>query len=248
MSSPPNVLVPAAARPAARIVTAHLIAGVLVCVVSMLLFAALWEAVEDKNRVTTGLDRAVLTWMNHHQIPWVTTLARGLAFLGSPPVIVAIAAVGTLAGFAWRRVRGAAWTLPLAVVGAGVLIQGIKIAFHRPRPTLFSPLLHESGYSFPSGHSLIAIVVYGLLGYFLMSAFKRHAARFAVGALTVLFVILIGLSRPYVQVHYPTDVLAGWAVGLPWLVTCLVLHERLAKRWPPAGQPVFKKESAPRAG
>lgn len=248
MSSPPNVLVPADTRHTARIAAAHLIVGVLVCVVSMLLFAGLWEAVEDNNRHTTAFDRNVLTWMNRHQIPWLTPLACGLAWLGSPPVIVALAGVGTLVGFVSRRVRGAAWTLPLAVVGAGLLIQGIKIAFHRPRPTLFTPLLHESGYSFPSGHSLIAIVVYGLLGYFLMSAFKRHAARFAVGALTVLFVILIGLSRPYVQVHYPTDVLAGWAVGLPWLVTCLVLHERLAKRWSSAGRPVFKQESAPRAG
>lgn len=243
MSSPRNVRVPADTRHAARIAAAPLIVGVLVCLASLAAFAGLWDTVKDQDRLTTAFDHAVLTWMHHHQIPWLTTLARGLAFLGSPPVVVAIAAFGTLAGFVWRRVRGAAWTLPLAVLGAGILIQAIKIAFRRPRPTLFAPLLHENGYSFPSGHSLIAIVVYGLLGYFLMALFQRRAARLTIGALTAALIVLIGLSRPYVQVHYPTDVLAGWTVGLPWLVTCLALHERLAKRWASAGKPVFKQES-----
>ena len=129
------------------------------------------------------------------------------------------------------KVRGAAWTLPLAVLGAGVIIQGIKMEFKRPRPTFFSPLLHELGYSFPSGHSLIAIVVYGLLGYFALHLVHSRAAKRAVRAVTVLLIICIGISRPYVQVHYPTDVLAGWTAGLPWLMTCIWLHEALTRHF-----------------
>lgn len=226
-------------KKAAGLITGRLLLGIIVSLLASGVFAWLWDQVKDKDRVTTGFDRVVLTWMHEHQTPWATTLATGLAFMGSPPVIVVVAVVSVIVGFFWRKMRGAAWTLPIAVVGAGLLIQGIKMAFHRPRPTLFSPLLHESGYSFPSGHSLIAIVVYGLIGYFVMHLFQHHRARIAVAAVTVLIILLIGISRTYVQVHYPTDVLAGWTVGLPWLMTCIAIHEGLTRRFAGAGEPVL---------
>ena len=142
----------AANTQAAQISTVHIIAGLLLSLLSTGVFAFIYDQVKDKNRVSTAFDRAVLTWMHLHQVPWVTMVAKGLAFMGSPPVIVSMAVIGTLIGLIWRKVRGAAWTLPLAVLGAGVIIQGIKMEFKRPRPTFFAPLLHESGYSFPSGH------------------------------------------------------------------------------------------------
>ncbi|MBV9849139.1 MAG: phosphatase PAP2 family protein [Armatimonadetes bacterium] len=224
---------------AAGIATGHIILGLVLSLLSVGVFALVWEQVEDKSHLATGFDRAVLFWLWHHQVPWITTVAKGLAWMGSPPVIVSMAAIGAVLGLFWRRVRGAAWTLPLAVLGAGVIIQGIKMEFRRPRPTFFSPLLHESGYSFPSGHSLIAIVVYGLLGYFALHLVKGHAARLAVRVITVLLVIAIGVSRPYVQVHYPTDVLAGWTAGFPWLLTCIWLHEVLSRHFRKAGEPIL---------
>ncbi len=139
--------------------------------------------------------------------------------------------------------RGAAWTLPIAVLGAGIIIQGVKLFIKRPRPSFFAPLLHEAGFSFPSGHSLIAMVVYGLLGYFALHLFKNHIARFVVRLVTVLVVFLIGVSRVYVEVHYPTDVLAGWTAGVPWLITCLALHEVLARRWPSSGESVLTPQA-----
>ena len=164
--------------------------------------------------------------------------------MGSPPVIVGIALLAALDGFFWRKVRGAAWTLPIAVVGAGVIIQGVKLFVQRPRPQPFlQPLIHETGYSFPSGHSLIAMVVYGLIGYFALHLFKNHAARLLVRILTVLVVFSIGASRVYVGVHYPTDVLAGWTAGVPWLIACLALHEVMARRWPSTGQPVLTPQA-----
>ena len=215
--------------------------GLLLSLLSTGVFAFIWEQVKDKDRVSTAFDRAVLTWMHLHQVPWVTTVAKGLAFMGSPPVIVGMAVVGAVIGLFWKKVRGAAWTLPLAVLGAGVIIQGIKMEFKRPRPTFFSPLLHELGYSFPSGHSLIAIVVYGLLGYFALHLVHSRAAKSAVRTVTVLLILCIGISRPYVQVHYPTDVLAGWTAGLPWLMTCIWLHEALTRHFDKAGEPVLDK-------
>ncbi len=236
------------ARPAAQagsIISVRLILGMLVSLAGSGLFALLWDSVEDKKRHVTRFDAATMHWMHTHQQPWLLPIAKSLAFLGSPPTIVGIAVLGVITGLAWRKVRGAAWTLPIAVIGAGIIIQGVKLEFHRPRPTLYQQLIPETGYSFPSGHSLIAIVVYGLLGYFAMHLVKGHGARTVVAVLTVLLIAAIGVSRPYVQVHYPSDVLAGWAAGLPWLMTCIGLHEVLARRVEGAGEAVL---SAPGAG
>jgi undecaprenyl-diphosphatase len=231
-------------RPASqgiKIVGWHIVLGALVSVLGFSLFMAVADWVTDGARGAVRFDRTVLLWLHARQRPGLTELARILAFLGSPPVIVAIALIAAVVGKFARHLRGAAWTLPFAVVGAGVIIQGIKLFVHRARPDLFKPLLHETGYSFPSGHSLIAVAVYGLLGYFALHLAKSRAARVAVISLTVLLIFLIGISRPYVGVHYPTDVLAGWAMGVPWLVTCLGLHEVLARRYKKAGEPVLGK-------
>lgn len=145
-----------------------------------------------------------------------------------------------VAGIFRRKVRGAAWTMPIAIIGAGVIIQAVKLFIKRPRPSFFALVLHETGFSFPSGHSLIAMVVYGLLGYFLMHLFRPFWVRLAVWVLTVIVVAAIGVSRVYVGVHYPTDVLAGWVAGVPWLIACLALHEVLARRWLSSGEPVLQ--------
>jgi len=147
-------------------------------------------------------------------------------------MIAGLAVAAVLIGLIWKKMRGAAWTLPIAIFGAAVIIQGVKLLMRRPRPAFFTPLLHESGYSFPSGHSLIAMVVYGLLGYFALKLFQNMAARLIVWAITILIIFSIGISRVYVGVHYPTDVLAGWAAGVPWLIACMGLHEVLSRRWP----------------
>ena len=217
---------------------AHLVAGLLVSLACVGVFAKVWDSVREQGGLSDAFDRTLLNYMHAHQSPLATTLASGLAVMGSPPVIVSIAVLGAVAGLFFRRIRGAAWTLPVAVIGAGVLIQGVKLSFHRPRPHLFTPLLTEGGFSFPSGHSLIAMVVYGLLGAFVMHLFTNKRARRMVAALTVLLIFAIGVSRIYVGVHYPTDVLAGWTAGVPWLGTCLFIHERLTRRYARAGEPV----------
>ena len=220
----------------------HVIIGVLLSIIFTVVFVRLFDFVADAKNVTP-FDRDLLWFMNQHRNAILTRIATVLAHMGSPTVVVGLALAAAVAGLIWRKIRGAAWTLPIAVIGAGLIIQGVKMMMHRPRPSLYTPLLHEGGFSFPSGHSLIAMVVYGLLGYFALHLVKNKAGRLAVRIITVLVVFSIGLSRVYVQVHYPTDVLAGWTAGIPWLVACLGLHEVLARRWPASGEPVLTPQT-----
>lgn len=232
-----------ATQTAPKVVLRHVVLGLIAAILFTVVFARLLDFVKDNGSDVTPFDRDLLYWMYHHRAPALTQAATVLAHMGSPPVVVGMAAVAAIVGLVWRRVRGAAWTLPIAVIGAGIIIQGVKLFIQRPRPSFFAPLLHEAGFSFPSGHSLIAMVVYGLLGYFALHLFRNEAARLAVRIVTVLAVFLIGVSRVYVGVHYPTDVLAGWTAGVPWLVACLALHEVLARRWPSSGEPVLTPQA-----
>lgn len=230
---------PEQAKQATGFTVSHIVAGIIASLLASGLFAFVWDQVKDRGRDTTALDRVLLYWMHAHANPTATLLARGLAWMGSPPTIVSIAVGAAVLGLLWRRVRGAAWTLPIAVLGAGVIIQGVKMEFRRPRPHFFTPLLKETGYSFPSGHSLIAVVVYGLLGYFVMGLFRKRIARRVVVVLTALLILAIGVSRVYVGVHYPTDVLAGWTAGIPWLLACIWLHDLMTRHFAAAGHPIL---------
>lgn len=236
-----------ATQAAPKIVAWHLVAGVVLSILFTVVFVRIFDSVSDAGHKILPFDFTLLLWMYRHRAPVPNAAAIFLAHSGSPPVIVGIAFLGAAVGFFWRKVRGAAWTLPIAVIGAGLIIQGIKLFVQRPRPQAiphsFQPLIHETGFSFPSGHSLIAMVVYGLLGYFVLHLFKNKAARLLVRIVTVLVVFLIGASRVYVGVHYPTDVLAGWTAGVPWLIACLALHEVLARRWPASGEPVLTRQA-----
>lgn len=230
-------------QPAPHIILRHVALGVICSIIFTVIFARLFDFVQDHGKSATPFDRSILFWMYHHRAHPLTVAARILAHLGSPPVIAGLALASAILGIFWHKVRGAAWTLPIAILGSGLIIQGVKLVIKRPRPSFFNPLLHESGFSFPSGHSLIAMVVYGLLGYFALHLFTNVWARLAVRVLTVLVVVAIGASRVYVGVHYPTDVLAGWVAGVPWLIACLGLHEVLARRWPSSGEPVLTPHS-----
>ena len=230
-------------QPAPRIILRHVVLGIIGSILFTVIFARLFDFVQDHGKKITPFDRSILYWMYHHRADWLTQAAKVLARLGSPPVIAGVALVSAVVGIFWRKVRGAAWTMPVAIIGSGIIIQSVKLVIKRPRPSFFTPLLHESGFSFPSGHSLIAMVVYGLLGYFVIHLFRDFGARLAVRITTVLLVIAIGVSRVYVGVHYPTDVLAGWTAGVPWLIACLGLHEVLARRWPSSGEPVLQPQA-----
>jgi undecaprenyl-diphosphatase len=98
---------------------------------------------------------------------------------------------------------------------------GLKLYFHRQRPDVPWFLAHESSFSFPSGHSVAAICLYGILGYVLTGRIQSLRARAATLGTAVFLVLGVGLSRVYLGVHYPSDVAAGYLAGLIWLLTVI---------------------------
>jgi undecaprenyl-diphosphatase len=146
---------------------------------------------------------------------WLPQATRNLTALGSFPVLllIVLATVGFLALV--RRWLNLA--LVLGASGGGVLLMLVlKRAFDRPRPTVVPPLTFEDTPSFPSGHAMMSAVVYLTLGTLLAQLCPRWSERVDVIAVAGVLTLIVGLTRLYLGVHYPTDVLAGWSVGLAW--------------------------------
>jgi len=118
----------------------------------------------------------------------------------------------------WRELGA----LTICVAGGAVLSFLLKILFHRTRPDLFQ-VVKETSYSFPSGHALATMCFYGMVAFLIMRKTSSWRGRLTVMTLTVILSVLIGISRIYLGVHYPTDVIAGYAVGSMWLAFCISL-------------------------
>lgn len=161
--------------------------------------------------------------------PWVQVVGRDVTALGGVGVLtfLVVAVAGLLRLTGQRRLT---WLLLISVSTGVALSQFLKSGFDRPRPDLVS---HEAVIytaSFPSGHSLMAAVVYLTLGVFLARTLENRAAKGYVISLAIFVVLAVGLSRIYLGVHWPTDVVAGWIVGSGWALMCGVLANRLDKR------------------
>lgn len=160
---------------------------------------------------------------------WAEELGRDFTALGGVGVltILTVAVVGYLL---LVRKPHAAVFVAVSVVGAGFLSQGLKAVFDRTRPDLVSHLSYVTSSSFPSGHSMLAAAVYLTLGALLARMQTKLVAKAYLLLWASFIATLVGLSRVYVGVHWPTDVLAGWAAGAAWAATCWVLARLLQRR------------------
>jgi membrane-associated phospholipid phosphatase len=205
------------------------IAGIFVLTLSAWAFGALAEEVVEGD---TGVDTRLAEWLHQHASPGWTYFFERVTWLGNLPVlVVVIVAAGVVL---WRkRWRADLLLLILAAVGAEFLTIGLKQGFARERPFFANPLASENSYSFPSGHASVSLAVYGTIGFIAARHLSNRRARVAVLAAAAVLVALIGFSRLYLGVHFLSDVIAGFSLGLAWLALCIVLldlHGRLRER------------------
>ncbi len=160
---------------------------------------------------------------------WASESARDITALGST-VVLMLATLG-VAGFLALDRRYAAMAFVLGATFSGLALSALlKSAFERPRPELVPHLMRVYFSSFPSGHSMMSAVVYGTLGSLLSSLVKRRRLKFYFLTLAAALSVLVGASRVYLGVHYPTDVMAGWSAGLAWSTLCWLVGRQLERR------------------
>ncbi len=202
--------------------TAILVEGPLISLAIALLavFLFSWLAENVVAQHTAAFDSSVRTAVHNYASPQLTWLMFAISFMGRGGLMaIAVFAFALFRRFRWRR--AAIW-LAVTLAGALVLEVTLKAAFHRPRPVPFfgpSPL----SYSFPSGHALFSFCFYGVLAGLLAGRMSSRLARVLLWLGAAILVLAIGLSRIYLGVHTPSDVLAGYLTGTIWVATMVTL-------------------------
>jgi len=209
--------------------------ALMIAAVAVLVFGFVKIAEEILEGETRRFDEAVLLAMRTPGDTarpigplWFQEMVRDVTALGSTGVLTVV----TLAAVGWLLISGkrrAAGFVLLAVVGGVVLSSLLKIGFARPRPDLVPHEMAVFTDSFPSGHAMMSAVVYLTLGDLLARAQPSLSGKVYLVSLALLLTLLVGCSRVYLGVHWPTDVLAGWAAGACWALLCWLLMARLQK-------------------
>ena len=168
-----------------------------------------------------GPDHQFAAWFHAHLTQAFVTVLRALCEPGSSEWIGVVLFFAVLF-FVWKRWWPSLATLIVAVPGGMLLNELVKMLVHRPRPFVAGQFVDWSGYSFASGHTIGATLLYGQLALFIVPSIKARRWRTLTVAGAILVVLLVGFSRIALGAHYLTDVLAGIVFGLLWLALCLI--------------------------
>lgn len=191
-----------------------------------------WGFIELADEVSEGstqdFDQLVLHSIRESTDPskplgpyWLKVFFNDITSLGGGVVLTLLTAV--IAAYFWliKNYRSLLLVL-IAAVGGGVIDLLLKGFFMRPRPDIIIRLTEVSSYSFPSGHSMMSAVIYLSLAAILVRSVAETKLRIYILSVALLLTLIIGLSRIYLGVHYPTDVLGGWFAGLSWASVCWI--------------------------
>ncbi|HEX9106528.1 MAG TPA: phosphatase PAP2 family protein, partial [Longimicrobiales bacterium] len=206
----------------------HLTLGIAISILALWLFGGVLEDVVG-GETLTQLDRVLAARLHALATPGGVEVFRAISWLGSPvtwSVLSAVMLVALLARRRWLLAGG--WAA--AILGGGVLDLALKLLVHRPRPAFSDAFAVAAGWSFPSGHSMGALVGYGMLAYLALLEVRRGWERVAVMAVAATLIALIGFSRLYLGVHYFSDVVGGYAAGVVWLSACVTGLEVARRR------------------
>jgi len=180
-----------------------------------------------------SFDRSVLLALRHADDPskplgplWLQVAARDVTSLGSPAVLTLITAAA-LGFLALVRQWTAALFVLASICGGSAISFALKDLIQRPRPDLIAAAAQTQTYSFPSGHAFLSAVTFLTLGALLARMQRKAEVKIYFLSLAIAITVLVGMSRIYLGVHWPTDVLAGWCAGAAWAILCWLAAEWL---------------------
>ena len=193
---------------------AFLTVGVIVGLVAVAIFALFATAVEEG--VTQRLDERTLAWFESHRTSTRDEVMSQVTTLGDGIVLWMLVIVASL--FLWQtRHQWSVALLFIGVIGGSFLNEALKVAFGRARPGAVEHLDAVSSLSFPSGHAMVSLITYGSVAYLVARLEPTPRLRTTTWVVAAIIVFAIGISRMYLGVHYPSDVIAGFLAGLAWL-------------------------------
>lgn len=175
-------------------------------------------------------DKTLLSAIHELQSPLATKFMLVVTQLGTGEVVFGLTVI-LMVLWALRRRYADMISIAVLALGSKVVIDISKVIIGRERPTLFEHLVFEPSKSFPSGHAVISVTVFGFLAYLALTARKGlWKWRTSAAAGLAVIILLIGFSRLYLGVHWPTDVIGGYLIGVVWLLLCISFRRRFIKQ------------------
>lgn len=204
------------------------VGGILLAGFALWVFAQIADEVLEKE--SYAFDSSVLLAIRRIHTPLLERSMIGITFIGDPSVLLVLS-IGVSIWLLRQGRRASAATIAIGALGAIGLNVLLKHLFGRARPALWNRIVDVGQYSFPSGHAMVSLVIYGLIGYIITTKFPQQQKLIII--LTAILIVTIGFSRLYLGVHWPTDVIAGYAAGFVWLIACIlslkIWRNRLAR-------------------
>lgn len=194
------------------------IAGLGICLLLLWIVAKLSKEVWE--REAFAFDTSFLLWLHQFSSLDLDNIMLFITKLGNPEIVLPIAFI-TLVILVWKRQRREAQMFMIVCLGGTILNTGLKLIFGKPRPALWDRLITETTYSFPSGHALGSVVLYGAIAYLLVQSYPQFSQ--IIYAFAAALILAICLSRLYLGVHWLTDIIAGVSIGFLWLTLCITM-------------------------
>lgn len=190
--------------------------------ISLAVFAIIAASVASHDYLS--FDTVIRNWVYSRRTDALNSIIIPITYSGNVQTVFALGVILML----WKKTRKT-FGIPFAIVSisSSVCYKVVKAFFKRPRPDVAVHLIKQGGYSFPSGHSMNCLVCYGFLIYLINIHCKNRKLARILTILLTLQIICIGLSRVYVGVHFPTDILGGWSLGLAFLTVSIIIYERV---------------------
>ncbi|ANX11099.1 hypothetical protein ABE41_003710 [Fictibacillus arsenicus] len=215
----------------------YILAGLMLSFFSLNIFFELSEDLMEQERFR--FDQVIIQYVSNIRTESLTDIMKFITFLGGTTVLTLLL-IGSLVWLIVKRKNywGAIFYI-IAVAGGGLLNLGLKHWFGRVRPE--NSLIVEQGFSYPSGHSMGSLIYYGFLGYLVIRSQRGRSLKLLLGIGFITLILLIGFSRIYLGVHYPSDVLAGFSAGTVWLLLCIGGRESI-RAYKKKTLPFFKRK------
>ena len=192
--------------------------GLVSCLIIIYIVAQISDEVLDKEAFV--FDKTILLWIHSFANPTLDGIMRLITRLNDPNTVAVIAVI-ILGILLWRHYYSEAQIFTIDCLGGVVLSYGLKSVFGKARPTLWESAIEDPSFSYPSGHALGSTVLYGFIAYLIATRYPQFSLL--VYAVAVCLIGAIGLSRLYLGVHWPTDIIGGYGIGFLWLTFCITM-------------------------
>lgn len=212
-----------------KLLSLRFFSALLLCIIFGGMFAYIARSIRQDT--INDFDERIINIVQGWEASWLTSIMKTFTFIGSTTVVMLlIIAVFTLLLFGLRN-RSQAFFFFFVMIGTGVLNQSLKMIFKRERPD-FHRLIEITGYSFPSGHTMMAFSLYAVSAYILWRHIRTTTSKMALLAFVIVMFGMIAISRIYLGVHYPSDVVGAIAVSAFWLIVATAVYDFTQRRRP----------------